>query len=385
MPDSKCIVHIGLGKTGSSYIQSALDHLSQRGELVNTCYPPVHQFEDFLTVRSGNGVELAHLLNPALTPNWQRRDVHPPLSRLLKQHTDRKQTLLISSEMFSNSNSERFSTFCEVLEDKGYAVTVLACIREIREWIFSTYQQGVKRAALSESFDEFSETKLSEYTYATATRLRNMGDRLQVFPYHRNDLFHRFLREVGEDPKLAAAVPRKTVNRSLSREELNVLLQVNGVFNSSSLSETLSDSFLYKAPGVVSARPSEREFAMIERLLPEARERIGKADSKPLEEALDLLFSDPCENQRRVEGENEQETENMALGHVLEHLKEACEEWTLIRGYVQGLERAKGPFDPVHYALMYPNVLRKQQDLKSHFEESGKAEGRMGRLGSPKS
>ncbi len=336
-----------------------------------------------MTVQSGNGVWLAHLLNPALTPCWQRKDLHPPLRQLLKQHKNRRQTLLISSEIFSDSDSKRFAILRELLEAKEYEVTVLACIREIRGWIFSTYQQGVKRAALSETFNEFAHSKLSQYTYATVTRLRQMGDQLRVFPYKPGDVFRPFLEAIGEDPDLADAVPRKTVNRSLSREELTLLQQVNAVFGSKSLSEKISDSFLYKTPALVSAKPSESELETIEALIPKARARLGEAESKPLEDAIRLLFSDP-DVDRHGEGHSAQQpSENLALLQVLEHLKEASEEWILIREFVQTLTREKGPFDPVHYALMYPRVLARSRDPQAHYDRNGKKEGHMGRLRRP--
>lgn len=379
MTESRCIIHVGLGKTGSSYIQSALDKLSQEGALQHTCYPSLHAQKDFMSIQSGNGVDLAHLLNPNLTPDWKLKDLRNALRHLTKQHRDKAQTLLISSEMFSDCDTKRFAKLRHVLENDGYTVTVLACIREIRSWFFSTYQQGVKRSALTETFEEFARDKFAEYTHAILSRLADLGDGLQSFPYDSKTLFADFLGQIGEDPALTTSLPQRTVNRSLTREELQLLLAVNTAFESKDLAETISDAFLYQLPDLQPTFLDPEERELIESLIPKAQKRAGTLKGAPIAAAAQLLFATPAQ----PTGQTDAADSGKALPILLDILKERCEEWTLIRGYLKGLKRSKGPFDPVHYALMYPNVLRKQRDLKAHFLSSGKTEGRTGRLRSP--
>ncbi|WP_397377843.1 hypothetical protein [Pseudomonas sp.] len=55
----KIYLHTGLPKTGTSFLQNALDALSRRNALVQTSYPVLNDNEDLIRIQSGNGESIA--------------------------------------------------------------------------------------------------------------------------------------------------------------------------------------------------------------------------------------------------------------------------------------------------------------------------------------
>lgn len=51
----KIYLHVGLPKTGTSYLQNALDVLSRTEALTQTSYPVLNCNEDHVRIQSGNG------------------------------------------------------------------------------------------------------------------------------------------------------------------------------------------------------------------------------------------------------------------------------------------------------------------------------------------
>ena len=348
--------------------------------LRNTCYPLLREDLDFSRIQSGNASEVAKLLMISSNPKWRIEDVRSRVRALTERHQVRSNSLLLSSEMFCDCDIERFREFRQLLELEGYRVIVLACIRDITSWSFSTYQQGVKRGSLSTSFDEFARGKLAEYTQSILARLHGIGGDLRVFPYRSRTLLSAFLAEVGEDPRLANDIPDQKVNRSLTAYELQLLRQVNSVFMSRELSERISDAFLYRLPNLEPASVTRQELDVVDALLSELHSVGFSFDGNRLDTVLELLFEAAATPTVSRESTPTDEDAHEHLKIVFEQLKETLDEWILIRDFVRRLEPTEGPFDPVHYALMYPKVLQRNKDPSSHYEASGKKEGRKGRL-----
>jgi hypothetical protein len=149
--DRTLILHIGLHKTATSYLQNVLSlhryDLLREGVL----YPTTGALVDGVTARTREGAQSGHAL---LTRPGDRRKL---VSELLAEIPDTTSTVLLSSEDFSLPRADplqyirRFSAFG--------SVQIILVLRRQDVWIESYYKQIVDQYGNFEtrSFDEFLE------------------------------------------------------------------------------------------------------------------------------------------------------------------------------------------------------------------------------------
>lgn len=377
-------LHAGLPKTGSSALQDSLHALSQAGRLTRVAYPCATP-----SLGTGNGSALARELiftNPAPTSTPQ---LEACVQDIVGDHRGDTPHLLISSEDLCYADVEKFSRLKQVLLGHAKTVKLIVAVRPLKAWSYSVYLQLVKAHALAADYDA---AWLRAHTGDFLYYFRNL-DRFEVdtvcFRYQDSQLLRRFLALIGEDASLADQVPDTLANRSLSRDELGVVRAINAVFGDESLCRKVSDALVAQHPDRRGARfPVERE-ADFQAFAADFAHRL-EAFPGPVMNAVKPILFDAAESAPTAVPAAMPDVPGLAADDVDTALRALraffqtrADEGSLhqqLVDYASGLERSTVAFDPVHYLLMHPDVLRSGSDPRRHFEDHGREEGRASAL-----
>ena len=221
----KLYLHIGLGKTGSSALQSWLslnaEALSRQGIDYADTVPEVKYGESL----SGNG----SLLHKACVS--QDFDEVESLLTSTYFFTPENSVAIISCELFQGIRPSAILQFREICEEKGIEVHVIAYVRSVYEVLYSTYIQFVKRSFYTHSFGE----KESDINFSTAVEylsryLEVFGDNMVVLNYDeaKKDMYSSFAEATGINKKGLEKFKLK-VNRSLSFDEAEICRRMNAL------------------------------------------------------------------------------------------------------------------------------------------------------------
>jgi hypothetical protein len=218
----KLFLHVGHGKTGSSYIQSILSTHRQRiFDKLGINYPSVENDKSAEgKISSGNGG--IFLRNPA-----QVQHVH---------QDSRENSILYSSE-FLFSMRKRWLNANTIKELLSYYdnIEILIFIRNPDEILSSAYQQAVKRGGYTQSIDTYLEqfefiSEVKEFL-ENAVRFKNV--KLTVYNYSnvRDKIALLLAQWLGSDETFD--VPFPPINRSLTYAELVLQGEINKHFGRS--------------------------------------------------------------------------------------------------------------------------------------------------------
>ncbi len=376
-------IHAGLPKTGSSALQDGLHALSQAGLLSRVAYPCATP-----ALGTGNGSALARELiftNPAPTSTAQ---LQACVQDIVQAHRGTAPNLLISSEDLCYADVEKFSRLKQVLLGHAKAVKLVVAVRPLKAWSYSVYLQLVKAHALAADYDA---GWLRGHTGDFLYYFRNL-DRFNVdtvcFRYQDRQLLRGFLALIGEDEALAAQVPDTLANRSLSREELPVVRAVNAAFGDEALCRRVSEALVAQHPDRRGARfPAERE-ADFQAFAADFAHALEAFPGPVMDAVKQILFdaaepaSSPAPAAPKAQGLAPDDV-HTALHALRAHFQARAGEVSLhqqLLEYAAGLERSTATFDPVHYLLMHPDVLRAGSDPWQHFQQHGREEGRASAL-----
>lgn len=373
-------IHAGLPKTGSTYLQNGLQALSVAGKLKHVGYPVVVGEQEFSNIGSGNGVIMSNVILKPESEEVVRRQLDHLVTELLKA-ADPKVTpdLLISSENFFFATDEGFAILKETLLRHCQKVKLIISIRPLREWTYSVYMQRVKGHGFAE---DYSAAWLMEYC-STFDRcfasLERRGVETIAFPYQDQDLLRTFLGLIGEDEALAKQVPDIKVNRSLSFEELELVRRVNGYFQNETLSRMISEDFIRNWPDVVSAAfPPDRESAYLQ-FAEGFATRLAHLRSPLLMGVKDMLFADAAPTPAATGEGDGRDLFDVVLRNLRKMLDPSLKDaavYGVMRKYVTNMDRTDDFFDPIHYLLMYPDVVKPGINPWAHFQDHGRREGR---------
>jgi hypothetical protein len=290
----KLFLHVGHGKTGSSFIQSFfalnVDRLAEQGVI----YPESHD------------VQIARNLH-ITSGNFRIKAIMEEFPQFRKLADDASASLLFSSEylfpeLFSEENAAEF------IKDSGFDIEVLLFIRNPIDLIRSTYIQMVKRSGYSRAIDEYRRKNLSDYhltrevgDFCRNCRRHGFNLRVVSYDFHRDDVVTPVLDFLGVGDRSQFRMIDNVVNRSLDDAEIYLMRKLNEACGDTSFS-FLADAFCNALPNVPAsnlALSSECISELIEIMEPEliaANEAIGdfgehyQAISAP--EAADAGVSD---------------------------------------------------------------------------------------------
>jgi hypothetical protein len=242
-------VHIGGGKTGSSYLQSCFAALRQDLLSRNIHYPDADSLKVAAIGRttSGNGHVFASFsYDPEKDPEAPKR-----LQASLLEAEGRH--VLISSESLQFIVPEAAKRLRDTAEQSGYDMRVLYYVRSVAERAWSSYGQRVKRHAETRTFKEW----LQSYFYPNGRTCQNLASVLpdkaiivRNYDYARRDLWRDFAEAIG-CPSLAEIEPPVfVVNRSLTAFEIAYKRIMNQVLKSEK-AKILADEALCSLPAKV--------------------------------------------------------------------------------------------------------------------------------------
>lgn len=311
-------LHIGHGKTGSSFLQAAFRLSRDRLAAAGVDYPEGSDqwAVNPATITSGNGKGLL------ASPDALR-------DRLAMAAREGVPSQLWSSEFLFNEieGGDALTDLPDIARQFGFgAVRVLLFLRDPLGHAASGWQQGVKRHGLTDSVEEaFARFAFPERVVSVLDRLGTIGVETTVRNYSR--CRDRLLVEAGDWLGVSAetlSTPGvRRVNRSLTRGELVLQREINRVLGQSG--RLLADPLCERLPEIEAddLRPSldvqeatwERLRPVIERInarLPE--EHRYQADLRtPAAEAASTF----SEDQLRVMAES--------LGGEIARLREQLE------------------------------------------------------------
>ena len=231
---NKLILHIGHGKTGSSYIQSFLANNILKLKENGINYPKPRDFikakKGFIT--SGNGHRFLNKEGKINYVNFKD-----------------KTTLFSEETLFDKliSNEE----FVNIINSKFLKVKVILFTRNLFEHEFSVWGQLIKRNKYIYHLDDYFTQNHKSKTYELVKKWIILSEKsnfeLKLLNYsnHKNDLINSFLEEIMLNKKTLSDfhIPSQKINRSLNLTELEFIRMINLLDFKKNLAEDLVNYF----------------------------------------------------------------------------------------------------------------------------------------------
>lgn len=249
------ILHAGLSKTGTSYLQSSFaknhEQLAQSG----IAYPRDATFGQAMQnqITSGNGRQLARWLGPAA--DHARLGASFLDDLLVEIETCPQETILYSSEFLSLFEPSRMTHLVQQLAQRQVEVRCVAYYRSVLGDAWSNYCQVVKRHLYVASFTDYLEQ--GDYPFSMfgfVERVQQAFDKsavtLRCYDDVSRDLFGDFLEHMLplNITAFGGEGDQSVINRSLTAYEIELLRQINRSLSTYQHSCMVSDSMLYQSP-----------------------------------------------------------------------------------------------------------------------------------------
>jgi hypothetical protein len=237
-PKKTLILHIGMGKTGTTAIQNAL---WDNREVLAQCgitYPTV-----------GTVAKAHHLVTPRCPPflahtGWRFLEVAEWAPILAETATT--ETIVMSSELIVWSEPEQVAAFCAALKEHFHLKACLY-LRRQDNGIMAGYNQMIKAGTQTHTIDKVIERQLDRYDYLQKIWPweKALGaENLIVLPYergqfHKGDLIDDFLLKVLgiERPEGFEVAADRNANPRLSRAAMEYKRCINNLIREPGSSE----------------------------------------------------------------------------------------------------------------------------------------------------
>lgn len=381
----KIFVHAGLPKTGTSYLQSCLDRLSIEKKLSNTDYPvSTTQINDIKIIQSGNAAEIAFELMEDVVDFSESR-LRFLIAGFISRADISKQSILMSSERFASALPERLNVFRRILLEYAVSVELIIFVRPLSDLCISSYHQLIKRHGGSFVCNDDFFTKFSSKLLSQIDTLSSVFSDARIGRYKSSGLLGELLGIIGEDAALDKAFNNQKVNRSLTKEELNVLNFINSLFKDEMLSTRISDRWIYESPDVV----SDRGGLDVDRLHSIFKMRLSEFNPELKNSSFDNIINILVGEVVEIEQYNNVLDEagvartpvntNLEVDLLFSAIQEIKEHFypdILLKNYISTLSAGAQRFDAVHYLLLNRDVLAAGVDPFAHYDKFGRGEGR---------
>ncbi len=271
----KVDLHIGHGKTGTSYIQSALALSEKQLSEAGILYPDFTRH--FSKARAGR------ITSGNINPSKQS------LYECLGELEDAaQQSILFSNEaLFGEFRKPDARSLLQRLQDAGYMLRVLLFIRDPLEHAVSLYQQSVKRSGTTASLAAYIKLYKAPKEVGQALSLfDSLGIDRCVVNYSRkkNRLLEVVEQWLNLPSHILATPPVMVVNRSLTAAELE-LQKIFNQYAGRLSSALLSDPLCNELPHLKSEYPALDKKDLTE-FLSRAKEMVVEPNTKlPRDEA----------------------------------------------------------------------------------------------------
>lgn len=257
-------LHIGLGKTGSSALQSWLSLNARRIGDQGFDYADLVPEAKSGSISSGNGDELVAAC---------RNNDFVEVERLLNEvyfFSGKNERAIVSCELLQGMSESRIQQLRETCDSSGIQVTVIAFVRSIYEQAYSSYLQGLKRGGNDHLFgDKPAEINSSSNIDYIKRYYIHFGDRVTVLNYDhvKDDVYSAFAGIVGFRTDKFKRIDKK-INRSVTREEADVLREMNSL-HGGRFATQISDYMIAQAPDV------QTQARYIPEIVEKVREKSG--------------------------------------------------------------------------------------------------------------
>lgn len=271
MDDKTLYLHVGHGKTGSSFLQSVL-WMNRDVLLAKGIYYPIEPGRKSFSessITSGNGYLMAKSFSRF--NSWSKRD------KLVRNLSDSDlQALCYSSEFLFDSmvQDEFLHHLVEFCRTKGIErINVLLFIRNPIDHIVSTYQQSIKRRGGVRRLSDMPFTRYEVPKQVEGFLLKTQSLDIDVkasifnYSYHKSGLFDILCDWLGVRSSDLSLPKATLVNRSLTSGELELQRLLNRKFgiDANFLSDRLCE-FVPEAKKSVMLPPIEKQEEIIARL-----------------------------------------------------------------------------------------------------------------------
>ena len=318
----KLFIHAGLPKTGTSYLQNCFELFEKQGDLEQINYPLIKEHDSFFEIHSGNASSVGHYLSPKLNPSFNEDELHNRINLLLDQVRNPSNPVLFSSEYFSTAPIERVEPMKNYLLKLGYEIELIVVVRPLRQLLFSNYMQSVKRHGCGDAFEDWVVHVAKRLPALYIKNIQAYELPIHLIRYNTDDLLPPILDLIGENISLAEKTKDRVVNRSLSRDELIFLRNINATFKDHILSTKISNSLIEKFPVRKSTIMNESEYLAYEESIKETDPPLETYTEGVARSMIQEFISDESQGNFSEIEENEnldQETVKTALEHLFSY------------------------------------------------------------------
>jgi hypothetical protein len=350
----KIILHIGHGKTGSSYLQSFLALNSEILAKNGVRYPFDNSFEDAKLGRISSG----------------NSDVLESTVELLKL------TKISNTTLFSGEN-----LFMELLK-KNHLMTelqrndlhVIMYSRNLFDYLISAWGQYIKRGAGTLGINDFLMEDIDHvYPYILKwikkSRINKFQLTIKNYSLEKENILHDFMASIFPNLKVAefeySLPPLRFVNRSLSLVEYEFQTEFNKYFSNSS--KYISDMLVNNLPETSSETPyvNEKVYEHVKKKFAPLLAEINK--HLPTKS---ILICEPYEELKKRFTAN-QIDKYLISSDQIKIMVKSISEW--INAVTN---RELSDFNPEIYLKLNPDVKAAGVDPCEHFIRFGIQEGR---------
>jgi hypothetical protein len=327
----KLYLHVGAGKTGTSYLQAQCTLLHEKLAAIGLWYPITDQLLRRVKagkVTSGNTVELLPWFCPQHSKVRKQGLLADP--KQLGSWVDKQtclaegRNILLSSETMQFADRERVSVFADIVASRGYEVTILFYGRHALDHAISNYREHLQRGLLRKREKDEPVTLDSYIAKNVVPFAHTLKIYSQVFPdssiivksydYAKSDLLANFLSTIGVHGLSGGGISgtnndRLVVNRSLSVVEMRYMELASELLDPAQIAYL--GSLLVTAPPCEAASKGPTLFKIGLTSLDSFKRRhvtafadINSRWSPSLEQPLEVIPADFVNNASEVQPES---------------------------------------------------------------------------------
>lgn len=230
-------LHIGLPKTGTSYIQNIFWNKNNQ-KFLKVYYPKDTEKKFKFIPTAGNGLELFHGIK-------ERDELF--LKNYFKKIFQKNKNVLLSSEVFSTLNYDDILFFENTLKLNEINIKIIVFVRNLYSFYLSGYSQTIKRGGETKSFiknaiereplldkifffDKIGEVNVFEYDL-----LENI-----LYPFYQLKLISQELlnnkeKKINKSLSLNQLIFFKFLNKFLSKTIVSIFADFVSIFNTKTL------------------------------------------------------------------------------------------------------------------------------------------------------
>ena len=222
---AKVIFHPGIGKTGTSAIQSyAFDNMLD-GQLKH----------DVVYCSIGITDKNVHNTFADNHPSFNLHKFDENIAALISEVRELNKDVLISSEFLIRSSAPHIRNMLEKLQKGNINVEVIVAVRNYEDYLISSYLQAVKvkwGMKMGETLKDYCIRELPNIRLPLLVDQwsRIIGDnKIKIFNYdkHKDSLIHSFLSAIGASNTIQPSSER--VNSSIKLNQAAILLEFDKV------------------------------------------------------------------------------------------------------------------------------------------------------------